>query len=134
MAGNPIGQSKKAEFHSGGLSEKVCKSIKIHRVLTDMEHTMAVDTQGSEGVEGAVGVFMCGWEEEQAQAFATSECHQIAGFRLLRRREEIGHFDRDEKGGRATNTNSFDCVGDGAVRGKTLRAGVNDLNNATKGG
>ena len=33
-------------------------------------------------------------------------------------RKETRHFDCDKEGGRASNTDSLDCVGDGAVGGR----------------
>ena len=105
------------------------KGIEVHTVLTDVKESMTECTHGADSVEGALSVFMSRRKEEQAKTFATSESHQVASRTSASwvGGKKIGHFDRSEKGGRASNSNGFDSVGDSAVRGKTFGTGVDNF-------
>ena len=74
----------------------------------------------------------CG-EKEEAQAFAAGECNQVAGFCFLGVGKEARHLNSDKEGGRTSNSNSLDSVGDGAVRREALRTGVDNLNDCLEG-
>ena len=74
----------------------------------------------------------CG-KEEEPQALAAGECNQVAGFCFLGVGKEARHFNSDKEGGRTSNSNSLDSVGDGAVRREALRTGVNNLNDCFEG-
>ena len=74
----------------------------------------------------------CG-KEEEAQALAAGECNQVAGFCFLGVGKEARHFNGDKEGGRTSNSNSLDSVGDGAVRREALRTGVDNLNDCLEG-
>ena len=107
--------------------EKGRKGIEVNAVLTDMKESMTECTHCADSVEGALSVLMCRRKEEQAETFATSEGHQVASLCLLCGGKKTGHLDRSEEGGRASNSNGFDSVGDSAVRGKTFRTGVDNF-------
>ena len=47
--------------------------------------------------------------------------------------KEVGHFDRSEKGGRASNSDGFDSVGDSAIGGKFLGTGVDNFHDSSEG-
>ena len=84
-------------------------------------------------MEWALGVLMCRRKEEQAETFAASKCHQVASLCLLRGCKKVGHFDRGKKGGRASNSDDFNGVGNGAVRSKTFGTSVDNFHNSSEG-
>ena len=61
----------------------------------------------------------CG-KEKEAQALAAGKRNQVSGFGFLGVSEEARHLDGDKEGGRTSNSNSLDSVGDGAVRREAL--------------
>ena len=85
-----------AEVHTVRLSEKISKVVEVHRVLANVEHTMSQGTQGADGVEGAICVFVSRRKQEQAQALAASKRNQIASLRLLGGWKKASHFDRNK--------------------------------------
>ena len=132
-SGGVNGDAVMGKVYRVRLAEKGRKGIEVHTVLTDMKESMTECTHGADSVEGALSVFMSRRKEEQAKTFATSEGHQVASFCFLGGGKKIGHFDRSEKGGRASNSNGFDSVGDSAVRGKTFGTGVDNFRDSPEG-
>ena len=57
-------------------------------------------------------------EEDHAEAFTAGEGHEVAGFSFTRVSQETRHFNREEKGGGATDADSFNSVRESAIRGK----------------
>ena len=52
----------------------------------------------------------------------TGESNEVSGVCFWRGGEEVRHLDRNEEGGGASDTNSFDCIRNGTVGGEA--AGV----------
>ena len=74
----------------------------------------------------------CG-KEKEAQALAAGKRNQVSGFGFLGVGEETRHLDSDKEGGRTSNSNSLDSVGDGAVRREALRTGVDNFDDCLEG-
>ena len=84
-------------------------------------------------MERASRVHMRCGKEKEAQALAAGKRNQVSGFDFLGVGEEAGHLEGDKEGGRTSNSNSLDSVGDGAVRREALRTGVDNLNDCLEG-
>ena len=54
-------------------------------------------------------------KENNTQSLAASKSNQVARFSFLGVSQEAAHFDREKKGGCASNANGLNCVGEGAV-------------------
>ena len=76
---------------------------------------LQVGAHGAEEVKGGARIPIGSRQQHNRKAFAAGQSHQISGLSFLGRSQKIGDLDGEKEGGRATDANGFDCVGDSTI-------------------
>ena len=104
--------------HGVCLNEEVSKALDVKVSGSQCEKAMADGALSGDGVKGRVKVFCGGREYDEGEALAACESDEIPGVGFRRGGEKVRHFNGDEEGGSASDTNGLDCVRDGTVSGE----------------
>ena len=85
-----------------------------------MKKAIPIGAHSAKEMKGGTGVPVSGGQKYHRQAFAPSQSYQIPRLGLFSCSQKVGDFDGEKEGGRAPDSDSFDCIGDSTVGGEAF--------------